>query len=1281
MQSSSISQLLDEMENWDKDKRFMAASDLMHEITMSNQALDLHLQKKVCQAFLKQLEDQSIDVQGNAVKCLAKIVCKFQEQQIGEVLAKLSHLVLEGKPEVRDIYATCLKGILSELPASCSTLACQNVLPKMLHGITAHPLVEVKEECIDVFHDFLKRFGDNRVMQWSDQENMATSLLNLLKPKQYKSSLRKKVIACIGALSSVLADRQLESLMRTLLSDVRAASAKQDKQKYIQCISTVSRNAGFRIGPQLKDIAPLLLQIVHQSTEQDVDMDGNGAETEKDHEVVENCLNAFESFVLRCSKEMQPHLDELCSLILVLIAYDPNFYATGDDQENGMDDDFADFDDDGLVDSDDDDNSWKVRRAALKVLAAMVKGLPDRVAEIYSTFATPLTARFSEREESVKLDVFSTFAEMAQAAVIKSSATTVASPSSLAVTTGILDIERPSPPKERPAAEHLVSVLPNCVTQLNKQLKSKSLKTRQGALALLRTLAECLPQQLEPNLPRVKDELVKSMKESNSTMRFDALVILRNLSEHYASASTYQQLAPTLCPLLLQACSDSYYKSIAQALRALAAYVYALRPSVKTPADQLQEMLPAFEVLRSKLTATDIDQEVKESALECFGHLMACVGDLPAFQTPIQACLPPFVERMQNEVTRSTAIKALKNICVSKVYVSSLTSILPQVGGFLSSYLSQNSRAFRQQCLDALVYLIKKYGKSMPNETHMQILSDVTPFVTDTDLYITDLCVQVVDQILENAPQMAPAVIEKCEPAVLNVCRSPLLQGGALDSILGFLSRVAQQGQHCPFEKLQQDLSNTSVIANSQAQAQRHVIGTLAKGLAAVVCASPREVQVPAIKGFLKVVQGCPLASPPPDVAQQCELSLLALGETGKYMDLSTEDGFCDALLGQLNNSQDEIRSAAALALGYATLGAMGSLLKVVIDNVQQAGQTAKGQKMQYLLLTSLREVIALAISAGPRNNLDRSLAEHLKPHVPRVLPILNQYADSSEESVRNVISESLGHLLMVDQEAVLRGALIPLLSTKEKEGWCVRASAVSALRFAAVKQCDASTILPLKDALLACLSDEELQVRKAALHSVNVICLSPSCNEILRPHTDLIFERIREDSRQKPELIREVDLGPFKHKVDDGLPLRKFAYTVCTSLLAAYPEQIASPSIIDLVLQGLADNEDVQVICCQLLQDLCSWNFALFRIIGRIGDLVEPFDRCIMRCVKQVQAKQQVGRAMDMLRLYARTLKVVEPIAEANQHKAFVELVSRVMKDSVFQQVYEHAASGREQL
>ncbi|CAE7776486.1 CAND1 [Symbiodinium sp. CCMP2456] len=405
----------------------------------------------------------------------------------------------------------------------------------------------------------------------------------------------------------------------------------------------------------------------------------------------------------------------------------------------------------------------------------------------------------------------------------------------------------------------------------------------------------------------------------------------------------------------------------------------------------------------------------------------------------------------------------------------------------------------------------------------------------------------------------------------------------------------------------------------------------------------------------------------------QCELSLLALGETGKYVDLSGVPGFCDVLLHQLESQQDEIRLAAALALGYATVGAMGTLLKVVIDNVQQAG--AEAQKKQYLLLTSLREVIAIGVA---ERHGSRTLAEHLKPHVPRVLPILQQYADSQEESMRNVVSESLGHLLTVDQDAVMQ-ALTVLLSNRDRESWRTRAAAVAAVRFAAAKQCQASAVLPLKEALLTCLGDEELQVRKAALHSVNVVCVSPTCSEILRDSTDLILERIKEDSKQKPELIREVDLGPFKHKVDDGLPLRKFAYTVCCSLLAAYPEQIASPALIDLVLQGMADNEDIQVICCQLLQDLCSWNFALYRIVGRVGDLVEPFDRCIVRWIKQVQAKQQVGRAMDMLRLYARTLKVVEPIAEANQHKVFVDFMGRIMKDQAFAQVYDQATAGKE--
>ena len=35
-----------------------------------------------------------------------------------------------------------------------------------------------------------------------------------------------------------------------------------------------------------------------------------------------------------------------------------------------------------------------------------------------------------------------------------------------------------------------------------------------------------------------------------------------------------------------------------------------------------------------------------------------------------------------------------------------------------------------------------------------------------------------------------------------------------------------------------------------------------------------------------------------------------------------------------------------------------------------------------------------------------------------------------------------------------------------------------------------------------------------------------------------------------KPELITEVDLGPFKHKVDEGIPIRKAAYGLLDTLI-----------------------------------------------------------------------------------------------------------------------------------
>ena len=67
---------LKEMEHYDKDNRFMGASDLCN-LILSDDNVDANLEQKAIAAYLKQLNDTSTEVKGKAVQCLSKIAGKL----------------------------------------------------------------------------------------------------------------------------------------------------------------------------------------------------------------------------------------------------------------------------------------------------------------------------------------------------------------------------------------------------------------------------------------------------------------------------------------------------------------------------------------------------------------------------------------------------------------------------------------------------------------------------------------------------------------------------------------------------------------------------------------------------------------------------------------------------------------------------------------------------------------------------------------------------------------------------------------------------------------------------------------------------------------------------------------------------------------------------------------------------------------------------------------------------------------------------------------------------
>jgi cullin-associated NEDD8-dissociated protein 1 len=111
--------------------------------------------------------------------------------------------------------------------------------------------------------------------------------------------------------------------------------------------------------------------------------------SENDDELRENSLQDLECFVVRCPRDVAPHTNTILDLTLEYLSYDPNF--TDDmveDQDEDIDGEEEEDEESADEYSDDEDVSWKVRRAAAKCLSAVISSRPEMLATLYVKVCT-----------------------------------------------------------------------------------------------------------------------------------------------------------------------------------------------------------------------------------------------------------------------------------------------------------------------------------------------------------------------------------------------------------------------------------------------------------------------------------------------------------------------------------------------------------------------------------------------------------------------------------------------------------------------------------------------------------------------------------------------------------------------------------------------------------------------------------------------------------------------------------------------------------------------------
>lgn len=1208
----TITGILEKMTGKDKDYRYMATSDLLNELNKEGFKLDVELEGKLSNIVLQQLDDVAGDVSGLAVKCLAPLVKKIHEQQVLDMTTKLCDKLLNLKDQHRDIASIAMKTIVAEVPSlSVAQSVLVSITPKLIQGITGAGMsAEIKCECLDILCDVLHKYGN---LMASDHEPLLGALLPQLSSNQ--ATVRKKTVSCIASLASSLSDDLLAKATGEVVRLLKNKASKSEMARTnIQMIGALSRAVGYRFGPHLGDAVPVLINYCTSASE-------------NDEELREYSLQALESFLLRCHRDISSYCDEILHLTLEFLSYDPNFT---DNMEEDTDDESHEEEEDDESENeytDDEDVSWKVRRAAAKCLAALIVSRPELLGKLYEEACPKLIDRFKEREENVKMDVFNTFIELLR--------------QTGNVTKGQMEFDESSP------RWLLKQEVPKIVRSINKQLREKSVKTKVGAFSVLKELVVVLPDCLAEHIGSLIPGLEKALcdKSSTSNLKIEALTFTRLVLASHAPNVFHPYIKAISAPVI-SAVGERYYKVTAEALRVCGELVRVVRPNIEGSGFDFKPYVhPIYIAIMARLTNQDQDQEVKESAITCMGLVVSTFGDYLRGELP--ACLPVLVDRMGNEITRLTAVKAFAVIAASPLHLD-LSCVLENVISELTAFLRKANRALRQATLGTLNTLIVAYGDQIGSAAYEVIIIELSTLISDSELHMTALALELCCTLMsdrKSSPNVGLTVRNKVLPQALTLVKSSLLQGQALLALQKFFAALVYSA-NTSFDALLESLLSTAKPSPQAGGVAKQALFSIAQCVA-VLCLAAGDKKCSSTVNMLTDI----LKDDSSTSSAKQHLALLCLGEIGRRKDLSSHVQIENIIIESFQSPFEEIKSAASYALGNIAVGNLQKYLPFILDKIDNQ------QKKQYLLLHSLKEVIV-------RQSVDK--AEFQESSVVKILNLLFNHCESEEEGVRNVVAECLGKIALIEPQK-----LVPAL--KERTTYpaaFTRATVVIAVKYAMVERPEKIDAILQSEisSFLMLIKDQDRHVRRAAVLALNTAAHNkPNLIKGLLPE---LLPLLYDQTIIKQELIRTVDLGPFKHTVDDGLELRKAAFECVDTLLDSCLDQVNPSSfIVPYLKSGLDDHYDVKMPCHLILSKLA--DKCPSAVLAVLDSLVDPLQKTVSFRPKQDAVKQEVDRNEDMVRSALRAIASLNRISGGDCSHKFKNLMNEIGKSQTLWDKY----------
>nr|CAD2136226.1 unnamed protein product [Meloidogyne enterolobii] len=1217
-----ISGLLEKMTNIDKDFRYMAVNDLMAELSKSSIALDDDMEKKIVNSLLSLIQDKNAEVQNLTCRCLGPLVHKLKLPQLEMMIDALCVNLGSSNESLRDVSSIALKIVLNELPTTGihqNVYNCvKRVVPKLLEALKTDSSA-VKLEVLDVLGSLLMRYGRTVDLYFDQVETIIFAQLEKERP-----ALRKRALNALGYLTDVVPDEQFGKIMQRILTVFSKSNVDLGTLKtFVLASITTCRVSSVRITPFIPKIMSLLIQ---------------KCRTVDDDELRENCLQAFESFIFRCTNDMEDYVGEISSICTEFISYDPNYnYGNGDECEMEMDDETNGRDEEEDVDeendnySDDDDVSWKVRRASAKCIEALITYRHDALEENYDKFGSLLINRFKEREDNVKYDLL--FAYSALLKLTKQLCPELAAfnsqnlhgtadfkPESFSASNFERILNEEMDNSNRQVFIKLKRQVPSLMRALQREIKTKNITTRLNCYNLMSHLIRAYPGILKEYLEIIATNIKSTLSENSSTdgnikieaLRFISLILTTHAYEDL------NNFVDTIVPLLVKSIEDVFYKTSAEALLTTQLILYVLNcQKEKLNKNNVQQhVLSLHQAIVTKLKVNDIDQEVKEKTISTTGLLLSLFTyDL----TPEinQACLSALFERLRNEMTRLVTVRSINTIVDSNAKIE-LQPFLPDLLTLCSEFLRKNQRSLRLSTLILLESLVKRRfnQNGLQGPGLIKVVKEIPALISEIDIQLSQIAVTFITNIVNSYPDQ--------------------IQSDSLNNLFKSIILLV----HC-FKEIISKLTEPVHSASAQLL-HRQAYSSIAKAVATVTQATSDNKKsaklVTTLRNYLKNQSSDSVRL----------YAILALGELGhscsETIDAAKNEIRTEQLIIESFGSPlEEIKSAASYALGNLATGNLTKFLPFLLMEI------SKEERRQYLFLHALKEVIDE--QTGATCSLEKADVVFTNG-VAEIWELLIKYCGSNEESIRNVVAECIGRLCTVNPGHFV----VELVQQVNSSSANVRATVVTALRFLIAEQPRTSVdehLRPVLGQFFAAIRDNDLNVRRVAIVTLNSAVHNKP--KLIKEYLPSLLQALYEETKVKQELVREVEMGPFKHVVDDGLDLRKAAFECMYTLADQCLDRVNLAEYLSFVENGLKDSHDIRLLAYLMLTRLV--NKCPIQISQRLDGFCEHIKPQLLSRPKQNAVKQESDKHEELKRSAVRTVLALKRVPNSDRSQKLTDL------------------------